>query len=147
MSRFLATALWLALALAFSAATPAQGLNTLQGKVITPDGSQPNAPVRVTLTYSGRRIYETFTDLSGRFSFPGIAKGTYQLSAEGDGKTFDNTSVYAEVAAFGRGQQLFTQDIQLRPVARETLARAGVVNAFFQTIPKSAREAFDRAAN
>jgi len=146
MSRFLATVLWLALALACSASTPAQGLNTLQGKVITPDGSQPNAPVKVTLTFSGRRIYETFTDLSGRFSFPGIAKGTYELTAEGDGKTFDSTSVYAEVAAFGRGQQLFTQDIQLRAAARETLARAGVVNAFFQTIPKSAREAFERAS-
>lgn len=133
------------LTIALSAVVHAQGTNTLQGRVITPGGTQPNAPVKVTLTLSGKRIYETFTDLSGRFSFPGIARGTYQLTAEGDGQTFIQTSVYAEVAAFGRGQQLFTQDIQLRPIpAKGPQPRASVVSSFYQPVPKAAKQAFER---
>ena len=133
------------LAIALSAVAHAQGTNTLQGRVITPGGTQPNAPVKVTLTLSGKRIYETFTDLSGRFSFPGLARGNYQLTAEGDGQTFIQTSVYAEVAAFGRGQQLFTQDIQLRAIpAKGPQGPASDVSAFYQDIPKAAKQAFER---
>jgi tetratricopeptide (TPR) repeat protein len=124
----------------------AQGAHTLQGRVITPNGTQPNAPVRITLTFNGRRIYETFTDLSARFTFASIAAGTYQLTAEGDGQTFETTSVYAEVSAFSSGAQLFTQDIQLRPIASKPLGQTGVVSAFRQNVPKLARQALERAA-
>jgi tetratricopeptide (TPR) repeat protein len=99
----------------------------------------------VTLTFAGRRIYETFTDLSGRFSFTGLAKGTYQLTADGDDQTFDRTTVYAEVTAFGAAPQLFTQDIQLQPIRSKPTGRAGVVSAFTQEIPKQAADAFERA--
>ena len=124
----------------------AQFIHRLQGKVITPSGTQPPNPVMVTLTFSGRPIYKTFTDLSGRFSFTALSRGTYQLTAEGDGQTFETTSVYAEVAAFGSSPQLFTQDIQLRPIAGRPLGQTGVVNAFTQNVPKAARQAFERAA-
>src|ERR671919_414470 len=90
----------------------AQGGNVLEGKVVTPAGSQPNTPVRVKLTFNGRAIHETFTDLSGRFSFPGLVRGRYQLTAEGDGMSFETTSVYAQISAFGPSGQSFTQDIQ-----------------------------------
>jgi tetratricopeptide (TPR) repeat protein len=122
-----------------------QGAHTLQGRVIAPDGSPPTNPVKITLTFNGRRIYETFTDLSGRYSFSGISKGTYQLTAEGDSQTFETTSVYAEVSAFGSAPQLFTQDIQLRPLAGKRTQRPGVVNVFTQDVPKAAREARERA--
>ncbi|HSS19583.1 MAG TPA: tetratricopeptide repeat protein [Pyrinomonadaceae bacterium] len=130
--------------LATSASAAAQGSNTLQGRVIAPDGSQPAAPVKVTLTYSGRRIYETFTDLSGRFFFSGLKKGTYELTAEGDDKTFVSTSVTADVGAFGSGQ-LLTQDIQVRPIANSAVNKPGVVSGFYQPVPKAAREALERA--
>ncbi len=124
----------------------AQGPHSLQGRVITPEGAQPTNPVRVTLTFSGRRIYETFTDLSGRYSFSGLARGTYQLVAEGDGTNFETTSVFADVSAFGASGQLFTQDIQLRAVrGKPAAARAGVINAFSQEVPNAAREKFERA--
>jgi tetratricopeptide (TPR) repeat protein len=123
----------------------AQGANVLQGKVIAPNGSQPSTPVRVRVTFNGRPIHETFTDLSGRFSFPGLSKGTYQLTAEGDGLTFMTTSVYADVASFGSAPQSFTQDIQLRPMLREPTQRAGVVNAFSQVVPGTAKQALDVA--
>jgi tetratricopeptide (TPR) repeat protein len=129
--------------LVVAASVFAQGANTLQGRVMAPNGTQPTAPVKITLTLSGRRIYETFTDLSGRFSFTALARGTYQLTAEGDGQTFETTSVYAEVSAFGSSPQLFTQDIQLRPIAAKPMGQTGVVNA---NVPKAARQALERAA-
>lgn len=123
----------------------AQGANVLQGKVITPNGSQPTTPVRVRLTFNGRPIHETFTDLSGRFSFPGLSKGTYQLTAEGDGLTFMTTSVYADVGSFGSAPQSFTQDIQLRPILRDPAQPPGVLNAFSQVVPGAAKQALDGA--
>jgi len=119
----------------------ASAQNALSGKVITPSGIQPTTPVRVKLTFNGRAINETFTDLSGRFSFPGVARGTYQLTAEGDGINFETTTVYAEIAAFGSAPQSFTQDIQLRPVAHKPTTQPGVVNAFIQDVPEAAKQA------
>jgi tetratricopeptide (TPR) repeat protein len=122
----------------------AQGGNILQGRVISPTGTQPTNPVRVTLTLNGRPVYETFTDLSGRFSFGGLSKGMYRLTAEGDGTSFETTSVEAEVSAFGSAQS-FTQNIQLLPKRNADKARTGVVNAFSQDVPKAAREMLERA--
>lgn len=129
----------LLLCMCSSFALAQNGQNVLQGRVITPSGIQPNAPVRVKLTFNGRSINETFTDLSGRFSFPGVASGTYQLTADGDGMNFDTTTVYAEVSAFG-GPQSFTQDIHLRPIAHKPADQPGVVNAFTQAVPAAAQE-------
>jgi len=119
----------------------ASAQSVLSGRVLTPSGTQPTAPVRVKLTFNGRAINETFTDLSGRFSFPGVTRGTYQLTAEGDGINFETTTVYADVAAFGSAPQSFTQDIQLRPIAHKAVAQPGVVNAFKQNVPEAARQA------
>lgn len=103
----------LAFALSCAAAS-AQGINSLEGRVVLPSGAQPAQSVRVTLTQSGRPVYETFTDISGRFNFSGLRAGTYQLTAEGDGQTFETTSVNVEIGTFG-GAQTLTQNIQLRP--------------------------------
>lgn len=123
----------------------AQGAHTLQGKVIAPNGNAPAQPVRVSLTYNGRPIYETFTDLGGHFSFAGLANGNYELAAEGDDSTFETTRVTAEVAAFGPAPQLFTQNIQLRPKRSNIAPRAAVVSAFNQDVPKPARALLERA--
>jgi tetratricopeptide (TPR) repeat protein len=122
-----------------------QGSHTLQGRVIAPNGGPPPQSVRVTLTYSGRPMYETFTDAGGHFTFPGLARGTYELTAEGDDVSFETTRVTAEVTAFGAAPQLFTQDIQLRAPRGKPTAPAAVVNAFVQDIPKPAAQAFEQA--
>src|SRR5215510_14979843 len=109
----------LSLLLFLTCSYSASAQSVLSGKVITPSGTQPTAPVRVKLTFNGRPILETFSDLSGRFSFPGLGYGTYQLTAEGDGINFETTTVYAEVSAFGSSAQSFTQDIQLRPTSHK----------------------------
>lgn len=134
---------WLALAL-IPAAALAQSVNTLEGRVVLPDGTQPTQPVRVTLTMSGRRLFETFTDLSGRFSFTGLGRGAYQLTAEGDGQTFETTSVTAEVSAFGPAPQTFTQNIQLRPKAGAAVPPAATVAAeeIDPEVPEAAREKY-----
>ncbi|HJY29884.1 MAG TPA: tetratricopeptide repeat protein [Pyrinomonadaceae bacterium] len=119
----------------------ASAQSVLSGKVITPSGTQPTNPVRVKLTFNGRAINETFTDLSGRFSFPGVGRGTYQLTADGDGINFETTTIYAEIPAFGSAPQSFTQDIQLRPIIHKPAAQPGVVNAFTQNVPESAKQA------
>lgn len=119
------------------------GTNVLEGKVILASGIQPQNPVRVKLTYNGRPIHETFTDLSGRFSFPGLRPGTYQLTAEGDGISFETTSTRADVPAFGAAGQSFVQDIQVRPIVPKGIPATGVVNAFTQDVPPAAKQALD----
>ena len=138
-------ALFLLLFLSCFSTASAQGANVLEGKVITPSGMQPTNPVRVKLTLNGRAIHETFTDLSGRFAFPGLQRGVYQLTAEGDGMTFETTSVSAEISAFGAAPQSFTQDIQLRPIRQKQVTQLGVVNAFKQDVPAAAKAALDAA--
>ena len=123
----------------------AQGGHTIQGKVIAPNGNAPSQPVRVSLTLAGRPIYETFTDLSGRFSFSGVGSGTYDLTADGDDATFETTTVSIDVSSFGSAPQLFTQSIQLRPLRTKPTPRASVVNSFSQTVPKDAQQMFERA--
>jgi Tfp pilus assembly protein PilF len=123
-----------------------QGQHSLQGRVRFFDGSAPPNPVKVTITFNGRRIYETFTDISGRFFFTGLQRGNYQLVAEGDGQTFDTTNVEAEVNAYGSAPQTFTQNIQLRPHAGKAVSPAAVtsVEAVDANLPARAREKYDK---
>lgn len=123
-----------------------QGSHTLQGKVILPNGSPPPNSVKVTLTFNGRRLYETFTDLSGRFSFTGLQRGMYELIAEGDDLSFETTKINAEVSAYGSAPQAFTQNIQLRFKANKTVPPASVtsVEALDPNVPQRAREAYQK---
>ena len=109
-----------------------------------PNGAPPESPVRVSLTFQGRHIYETFTDLSGRFSFSGLKVGAYQLTAEGDGQTFETTTVDAEISTFGGFPQVFTQNIPLRLKEGARLPPAGViaVEELDASIPDGARKAY-----
>lgn len=136
------------LLLCSSADARAQSGNTLQGRLLLPSGNPPPNPVRVTLTLSGRRLYETFTDLSGRFSFSGLAKGIYEINAEGDGTTFETTSARAEVVSFGSAPQMFTQNVQLRLKKGAGESRAGVVSAeeFDADVPEAARAQYRKGA-
>jgi len=133
------------LALLITASTVwAQGTNSIEGVVSLPSGMQPSQPVRVRLTLAGRPVYETFTDLSGRFNFSGLSTGTYQLTAEGDGQSFETTTISVEI--FG-GVQSFTQNIQLRAKAgAATSAPAGTIAAeeIDPGVPDAAKEKYRR---
>jgi Tfp pilus assembly protein PilF len=138
---FLAAAVLFVISTAFG-----QSIHSIQGKVSLPNGNPPPAAVRVTLTFNGMHIYETFTDMSGRFFFSGVSRGRYQLTAEGDGQTFETTRVDAEVPAFGGAPQVVTQNIQLRLKPSTTVPRAGVtsVEEADPNIPARAREEYQK---
>lgn len=143
MKRLLPVAFALAWPLLLAPASArAQGQFSLEGRVQSPSGGQPAQPVRVTLTQSGRRINETFTDLSGRFYFSGLRPGNYQLAAEGDGRESETTSVSVEVGTFGG--QTASQNIQLRPKAGAPIQPAASVAAeeIDPGLPDAAKEKF-----
>ena len=143
--RFAIACIWVCAAFQYAFC---QSANTLQGKVLLPTGGAPSLSVRVTLTFNGVRVYETFTDLSGRFSFTGLKRGVYQLEAEGDGRTFETTRVRAEVSAFGSAPQSFTQNISLRPLAGKSVQPADTVSAEVSdpSLPQQARDAYKKGA-
>lgn len=118
----------LLLVIPLSAGALGQAGHTLQGRVAFQNGSQPANPVKVTLTFNGMRVYETFTDLSGRFFFTSLRPGNYNLIAEGDGQTFETTTVSADVSALGRAPLNFTQNIQLRPIRGKSVPPADAVS-------------------
>ncbi|HJQ23601.1 MAG TPA: tetratricopeptide repeat protein [Blastocatellia bacterium] len=142
---FRRTLLTLVLILSVIASARAQGMHTLQGKVQLPNGAPPTRPVRVMLTFNGMRVYETFTDLSGGFSFSGLHGGTYQLTAEGDGENFETTRVNAEILATG-SPQTFTQNVPLRAKAGKSLPlnSTASVDASDVDVPASARQAYEK---
>lgn len=135
----------LAAVLIASVSSYAQGAHSLQGKVTLPNGAPPPNSVRVTLTFNGMNVYETFTDLSGRFSFTGLHRGVYQLKAEGD-DTVETTRVNAEIVAYGAAPQTFTQNIQMRIKAGKSVQPSGVTSteAVDPNVPQRAREAYEK---
>jgi len=123
-----------------------QSSHTLQGRVSLPNGSQPPNPVKVAITFGGMHVYETFTDLSGRFSFSGLRRGVYVLVAEGDGETFETTSVRAEISAYGSAPQSFTQNIQLQTKVRKAPPPAALTAAEIAdpNLPTLARQEYEK---
>jgi Tfp pilus assembly protein PilF len=124
----------------------AQGQHTLQGKVHLPNGAPPPNAVKITLTFNGMRVYETFTDLSGRFSFSGLHRGMYELTAEGDDQTFETTRVRSEISAYGSAPQTFTQNIQLQLKSGKAVPPAALttVEALDPSIPARSREEYEK---
>jgi Tfp pilus assembly protein PilF len=127
-------------------ASSAQGQHSLQGKVTLLNNTPPPHSVKVTLTFNGTRVHETFTDLSGRFSFSGLKRGVYQLKAEGDGELFETTTVDAGIPAFGNAPQTFTQNIQLKLKRGKQMPVAAVVSVdeLESSIPDRARKEHDK---
>jgi Tfp pilus assembly protein PilF len=147
MRRYVSSFASLVLVFAISAGNAhAQGGHTLQGRVSLPNGTQPVSPVKVTLTFNGMRVYETFTDLSGRFLFSSLRSGNYTLIAEGDGQTFETTSTSAEISGLGRAPLNFTQNIALKPIKGKAVQPAAAVSAdaVDPAVSPKARESYNK---
>jgi Tfp pilus assembly protein PilF len=104
--------------------------------------------VRVTLSLNGARLTDTFTDISGRFSFDSLRRGSYQLTAEGDGLTYESVTVQADVSTIGSAPQVFTQNIQLKLIRGRQPPKPGLVSAEDADvkIPQNAKKEFDKGS-
>jgi len=122
----------------------AQAVHTIQGRVSLPNGNAPLAPVRIKLTFNGMPIYDTLTDLSGRFFFSGLNRGKYQLTAEGDGETFETTKVETEIVASGGAPQTIKQNIQLRLKSGTPVSQPGITSVEEADLPRRAREEYQK---
>ena len=85
--RLLALGLLVAVLTASTGATPqATGLGTIGGQVLGPNGKTAEG-ARVTLQWSdGRNPQTTATNAQGRFWFPSLPKGLYDLRAYSNGR-------------------------------------------------------------
>lgn len=124
------------------------GSNTIQGRIFVPEGGQLNRRVRVRLSGTRGESYAMTND-NGAFTFRRLAGGTYQLSVNAGGE-FEPASETVDILdpAFRgggtRGGQIVSVEIRLQPKQADG-AKASVVNAALASIPKPARELYNRA--
>ena len=114
----------------------------LEGKVIMPSGTQPTNPVRVKLTFNGRAIHETFYGSQRTFFVSRSLARQVSANRRRRRVTFETTTVYADISAFGSSAQSFTQDIQLRPIAPND-ATAGRRQCLHSKRSRAAKQALD----
>ncbi len=79
--------LWAALTASAGAAPQATGLGTVGGQVLAPNGKAVE-DARVTLQWSdGRHPQTTKTNAQGRFWFPSLPSGLYEVRAYANGRS------------------------------------------------------------
>ncbi len=133
-------------------ASPAvQVRNTIEGRVVSPERRGVDN-IRVILqndVYS--QIGMTYTDGSGRFSFRGLASGTYIIQVEPAGTDYERQSQTVEAnplnvrrGSSGRssGGEIFRVDFVLKLPAARTKTDAAVGTIFAQDVPEQAKQEF-----
>ena len=139
------SALSLALCLfaAFPAARGQDVPTTVQ--IFMPDGSRPPRELRFTITRDDGRIETLFTDSKGKYSLSGSLRrdGGYIITVEGDGRTFDTTTVQFRQL---RGSVNYVP-VFLKPYKGEKIPRAETVDSAEseEAVPAEARESYRRA--
>jgi Flp pilus assembly protein TadD len=125
--------------------------NAIDGQVMTSD-RRPVVSARVFLqndSYSD--IASTYTDGSGRFTFRGVASGTYNVVVEPTDGVLERQSQRVEAQAInvrgGRGGEIFRVDIVLKP--KKNLGKGGDPSeagsgntVFYQEVPEVAKKEF-----
>jgi tetratricopeptide (TPR) repeat protein len=110
-----------------------------------PNGDRPARELRLVLTRDDGRIETVFTDSKGKFQFTGDLNGIhdYEMRIEGDGSTFDTTTVSLR---FLRGQvsyvPVFLNAHKGPPPPTNAVVDAA---AFDGDVPAEARAAYERA--
>lgn len=124
------------------------GRNSIQGRVYLPSGRPLEKRVRVTLSSVRGGDTRAMTDDNGAFTFRRLAGGTYRVTVE-VGKEFEPATETVDIfdGSGGRGSpsgQVVSVQIQLRP--RQAAAeRAATLNAALASVPKPARDLYERA--
>ncbi len=136
----------------FSVGAIAQARNTIDGQVMTPE-RRPIVNARVFLqndAYS--EIATVYTDGSGRFTFRGVASGTYNILVDPTDGMYERQSQRIEAVAIngrsgGRGGEIFRTDFILKPRRLPGDEKSGATArsseaVFYQEVPEAARRAY-----
>jgi tetratricopeptide (TPR) repeat protein len=113
------------------------------------DGGKPVDGIRVSLVDDNYQTLNTvFTDSSGKFRFPGLVQGRYQLKVEPAGKPFYERSLQLDLQAIRLvrpGNEPYPVDIVIKRKKDAAPERAAVL--FAQQVPDTARSEYERGVN
>ena len=125
------------------------GRNTIQGNVYLPSGQRLDRRVRVRMSSVRGGDSYTMSDANGSFFFRRLAGGTYRITVDA-GKEFETASETVDIfdASDPRRSklgQVITVQVQLQPRRAATETKPGVVSAALASIPKEARDLYEKA--
>jgi tetratricopeptide (TPR) repeat protein len=143
-------------ALCALAAAPAraQGRNSIEGRVTTPENrGLVNARVFLLNDGYGQRA-QTYTDGSGRYQFRGLGPGNYYVQVEPAGLGYERQTQRVEVNPIllnggGGGAEIFRVDFLLRPEKKDKNSDGETVKdrentIFYQNVPEAAKGEYER---
>lgn len=116
------------------------GSNSIQGKVMLPDG-KPAARIRVVITSPDIPGETTYTDQDGEFRFGSLLKGNFTLTAYADG--FPATTEYTQIERGGPSGQQKQVIIYIRG---EGQPKGAPTNPMLVDVPKDALKKFQKAS-
>lgn len=124
------------------------GLNTIRGNVYLPDGRRLEKHVRVRLNGVNSGDLYTTTDANGSFYFRRLAGGTYRITVDA-GNEYEAAGETVDLLDSGdprrsRTGQTVTVEIQLQ-LKSDARKNSGTVNVALASIPKRARELYEKA--
>jgi len=112
------------------------------------DSGKPVNGIRISLTDENYQPINTiFTDSSGRFRFPGLVQGRYQLKIEPAGQPFYEQVLKLDLQAIRirPGNEPYPVDIVVKRKKEAPPERAAVV--FAQQVPDTARSEYEHGVN
>lgn len=135
----------------------AQGRNSVEGRITTPDNKGVDNARVFLLNDTYGQYAQTYTNGSGRYQFNGLPAGNYYIQVEPVGTGYERQTQRVEVNPYdpsGRGGfEIFRIDIVLKPDKTAQLGNTngsgppGAASVFFvQSIPPAAKEAYQLGA-
>ena len=125
------------------------GINTIQGRIYTPNGRTIDSTIKVRLESTSYTELSLITDQSGGFAFLSLSPGTYSVVIDaGDNFEVIRESVTIDpdiqgVVAIRPIPKIFTIPVYLRP--KVVIGdKTGVVNAKYAEAPKDAVKHYEK---
>jgi len=122
----------------------------IQGRVLD-ERNNPVKDMRVTLMTDTFSIIATInTDITGRFQFRPVLRGTYQVQIEAGGTDFEMQSRRIDLVSLTdsrAGREVVNQDFALKYVKGKGLAAGASEIVFAQSVPQNAQAEFQKAVD
>ncbi|PYT00525.1 MAG: hypothetical protein DMF63_08140 [Acidobacteria bacterium] len=143
---------FLSLLLSFAAIADAQGRNSIEGRVVGPDG-QGVLDVRVILKNTNLTdVGQDITDSQGNYRFQNLSDGVYYIEVLPLGTALEGKTLRVDLASFSRraggSSEIYRFDFQLhpiRPVEKPLPKKLAEALAFVQDVPPTARQKYKDA--